>query len=235
MLAYIDSRKMGRRQYEWLNSYFHFSFVEYRNPTNVQFGVLRVVNDDELQPGTGFDLHPHRNMEILSYVIDGEMTHVDGLGNQHVLSSGQVQYIGAGTGLWHSGRNAGDTPLRFLQIWMFPDREGYAPSYSECLFGLDDRRDKWLSIAAGAGYSDSCAPIRIRADVNVYAAIISEGKRLEFNVEKGRQAYLVLIDGQADVSDIVLSKRDALKIVEEGVTIIAEETSHVLVIEMAKG
>ena len=235
MLKYIDSQQMGRGQHGWLDSHFHFSFAEYYNPANMHFGVLRVVNDDEVQPGTGFDTHPHKNMEILSYVIDGELTHEDSMHNQRVLSSGQVQYMSAGTGVWHSEHNLGNDTLRFLQIWIVPDKAGYAPNYGDHRFKMDDRRDKWLPIATGADNPDSLAPIRIHADVNVYAAIVSKGNRLDFNVDAGRQAYLVLIDGQADINGIVLSKRDALEIVEENVTIIAEETAHVLVIEMAKG
>lgn len=168
MLRYIDSKKMGRNQFGWLDSHFHFSFAEYHNPENIHFGVLRVQNDDLVQPGTGFDTHPHENMEIISYVADGQLTHGDSMGNKRTLTRGQVQYMSAGTGVTHSEYNYGDDTLRFLQIWIFPDKKGYAPTYGDLPLDFEGRRDQWLPIA-GVDNKDSDALEIVEEDVSIHA------------------------------------------------------------------
>jgi redox-sensitive bicupin YhaK (pirin superfamily) len=234
MLRYIDSKKMGRGKHEWLDSHFHFSFAEYCNPDNVQFGVLRVMNDDQVQPGTGFETHSHKNMEIISYVVEGELTHADSMKNEETLTRGQVQYMSAGTGVHHSEFNHGKSLLRFFQIWILPDKNGYPPNYGSRRFALEDRRNKWLFIASEAGKPG--APIQIHADVNVYATLLDTGKSLDFKVGSDRQAYLALIEGEAGVNGVSLSERDALEIVEEDIRLAAEgqNPSHALILEMAK-
>lgn len=234
MLRYIDHQKMGRSQLGWLDSYFHFSFAEYYNPDNIHFGVLRVINDDMIQPGTGFDTHFHRDMEILSYVVEGQLSHADSMNNEHTLTRGQVQYMSAGSGVFHSEHNWGKTLLRILQIWIIPDQHNYEPNYGDYRFALEERFDKWLPIASMVGNQKSIAPIRIHADINAYATILSTGNKLGFEVAPGRQAYLVLIEGRAKVSDINLNMRDALEITEETIEIEALEHAHLLVIEMKK-
>lgn len=234
MLRYIDSKKMGRSDLGWLNSHFHFSFAQYYNPENIHFGVLRVVNDDLVKPGTGFDNHPHRDMEILSYVVDGRLTHADSMSNEETLTRGQVQYMSAGTGVVHSEYNHGDEILRFLQIWILPDKNGYKPNYGDFRFEMHERDNRWLPLATKYGNQKSEAPISVHADVNVYASVVSPGTSLDFTVDKGRQAYLVLIEGEADINGIHLNMRDALEIVEENITVSPTETAHMIVIEMAK-
>ncbi|MDR1873855.1 MAG: pirin family protein [Synergistaceae bacterium] len=231
MLRHIDSKKMGRASHGWLDSHFHFSFDQYCNPDNVQFGVLRVLNDDVVQPGSGFETHPHKNMEIISYVVTGELTHADSMKNGETLTRGQVQYMSAGTGVRHSEFNNGEKLLRFLQIWILPDRNGYEPNYGSRRFEIEDRLNRWLFIASGGGND---APIHVHADVNIYAAIIDAGRKLDFGVGAGRQAYLVMIEGSADVGAVTLATRDALEITEEDVAIVPAEQAHVLIIEMAK-
>ena len=119
MLTKIESKNMGNSNLGWLKSKFHFSFAEYYNPDNINFGVLRVINDDLVQPNTGFDTHPHRDMEIISYVVNGELTHGDSMGNKNTITRGHVQYMSAGTGVYHSEHNFGKDTLRLLQIWIF--------------------------------------------------------------------------------------------------------------------
>lgn len=232
MLRYIDSKKMGRGKHTWLDSIHHFSFANYFNPDNIQFGALRVVNDDLVNPGTGFDVHPHENMEILSYVVNGKLTHGDSMGNKQTITRGQVQYMSAGQGVWHSEHNLGDELLRFLQIWILPDQAGYTPNYGDYRFNWDDRIDQWLPIASGD--DKSSAPIRIHADVNVYAVYLSAGKDIDFKVGPGRQAYLVLIEGDAEMGGHALAAKDALEIVEEDIVIKTKSGAHVLVLEMEK-
>jgi redox-sensitive bicupin YhaK (pirin superfamily) len=225
---------MGRGIHGWLDSHFHFSFAEYYNPENINFGVLRVWNDDIVLPGSGFGTHPHDNMEIISYVLEGELSHADSMGNEQSLSRGQVQYMSAGTGVTHSEYNHGDVPLRFFQIWIFADKRGYPPNYGDYRFNWDDRIDKWLSIATSYDNKTATAPIKIHQDVNAYATYITAGKSLPFEVAAGRQAYLVVAEGKARVNGIGLTARDALEIVEEDVVVEALEDAHVVVIEMAK-
>jgi redox-sensitive bicupin YhaK (pirin superfamily) len=233
MLRFIDSKKMGRSVSDWLDSHFHFSFAGYYNPDNIRFGMLRVVNDDQVQPGKGFGVHPHQDMEILSYVVEGELTHADSMGSRQTLTRGQVQYMSAGTGVTHSEYNRGGGLLRFLQIWILPDRKGYAPNYGDYRFALEDRLDKWLPIASGVENAPSTAPIRIHQDVNVYVAILSAGKEISFQVKRGRQAYLVMIEGGALIGGMPLSARDALEIANEDIVISPQEFAHVIIFEMA--
>jgi len=234
MLRHIHSKNMGRSFLGWLDSHFHFSFAEYYNPDNIHFGVLRVVNDDIVQPNTGFDMHPHKDMEVMSYVIEGELSHADSMNNQQTLTRGQVQYMSAGTGVVHSEHNWGKGVLRFLQIWFLPDKTGHPPTYGDFRFTLEDRINKWLPIATYVENPKSEAPIRIHADINAYATILTEGNKAEFKVDKGRQAYLVLMEGDADINGIAMIMRDALEITEETITITPKGSAHILIMEMAK-
>jgi redox-sensitive bicupin YhaK (pirin superfamily) len=234
MIRYIDHEKMGRGIHGWLDSHFHFSFANYYNPDNINFGALRVINDDLVKPSTGFDMHPHEDMEIISYVIDGELTHSDSMGNRATLTRGQVQYMSAGTGVWHGEHNLGEDMLRFLQIWILPDGQGYEPNYGDYRFKFEDRIGRWLPIATWTAREDSEAPIKIHQDVNVYASVVKAGESLDFPVGAERQAYMVLIEGSAEVGGVSLSSRDAVEITSEDVTVAASSDSHILVIEMAR-
>jgi redox-sensitive bicupin YhaK (pirin superfamily) len=215
-----------------LDSHFHFSFAEYYNPENINFGVLRVLNDDIVLPGTGFDTHPHQNMEIISYVIEGALSHADSMGNEQTLTRGQVQYMSAGTGVLHSEYNHGTVPLRFLQIWIFADANEYPPQYGGQRFRWEDRIDTWLPLATGTDNQDSAAPIKVHQDINAYASYLTTDTSLPFAVAKGRQAYLVVAEGKARVDGIGLHARDAIEITEQDVTVTAEEDAHIVVIEM---
>ena len=149
MIKKLDHRNMGRSCLSWLDSWFHFSFAEYYNPENMHYGALRVVNDDTIQPHTGFDTHPHRDMEIVTYVIDGALTHGDSMQNVSTLKRGEIQYMSAGTGVFHSEKNNGDEILRLLQIWILPDCSGYAPQYGEVRIPWEARENMLLHIISG--------------------------------------------------------------------------------------
>lgn len=231
MLKRIDNTKMGSSDLGWLKSKFHFSFAEYHNPFNLNFGTLRVINDDLVNAGTGFDTHPHRDMEIISYVVNGELTHGDSMGNKNTLSRGHVQYMSAGTGVLHSEHNLGNETLRFLQIWIFPDKKKYEPNYGDHKFKWDDRKNKWLNIVSS---KEGNAPIKINQDSNIFVLELDKDKEIEFIVGENRQAYLVQIEGTSDINNIVLNMRDALEITEEDIKIKALETSHFLVVEIKK-
>lgn len=231
MLRRIDNTKMGSSDLGWLKSKFHFSFAEYYNPFNLNFGTLRVINDDLVKAGTGFDTHPHRDMEIISYVVNGELTHGDSMGNKSTLSRGHVQYMSAGTGVLHSEHNFGNEILRFLQIWIIPDKKGYEPNYGDYRFKWDDRKNEWLNIVSS---KEGNAPIKINQDSNIFVLELDKDNEIDFKVGENRQAYLVQIEGTSDINNIVLNMRDALEITEEDIKIKALETSHFLIVEMKK-
>ncbi len=231
MLRKLDNENMGRSNLGWLNSIFHFSFAEYYNPKNIHFGQLRVINDDLVAPGTGFNLHPHKEMEIVSYVVNGDLTHGDSMGNKNTVTRGHVQYMSAGTGVFHSEHNLGNETLRFLQIWILPDRAGYEPNYGDYQFNWEDRHNQWLHMVSS---KKGDAPIKINQDANIYSLELEAGKEISFPVSAERQAYLVQIEGSSTINDLSLNTRDAMEIVEEDIQIKANETSHLLLIEMKK-
>jgi len=231
MIRKIEMKNMGKSNLGWLRSIFHFSFAGYYNPNNMNFGVLRVINDDLIDQSEGFDTHPHKDMEIISYVVQGELTHADSMGNKRSLKRGHVQYMSAGTGIYHSEHNYGDEILRILQIWILPDKNGYTPNYGDYMFDWSLRKDKWLKIVSNI---NGDAPIKINQDVNIYVLELANKKEIEFTVGKNRQAYLVQIEGESDINDIQLSPKDALEIIEENILIKSNGISHYLVIEMEK-
>lgn len=222
---------MGSSNLGWLKSKFHFSFAEYYNPSNIKFGVLRVINDDLIESNTGFDTHPHRDMEIISYVVDGELTHGDSMGNKNTITRGHVQYMSAGTGVYHSEHNLGQDRARLLQIWIFPDKQGYEPNYGDYRFDWNERQNKWLHMVSS---KDGDAPIKINQDINVYSLELEKGKEINFQVDERRQAYLVQIEGNSIINEIELNDRDGMEIVEEDILIQAKENSHILILEMKK-
>jgi redox-sensitive bicupin YhaK (pirin superfamily) len=231
MLKKIESKNMGAANHGWLRSKFHFSFAEYYNPNNIQFGALRVINDDLIEPETGFGRHPHRDMEIISYVVNGEITHGDSMGNNNTITRGQVQYMSAGTGVFHSEYNLGNEILRLLQIWILPVKNGLQPNYGDYRFNWDDRKNNWLHMVSGLNGN---APIKINQDANIYSLELEQGKDINFPVKEGRQAYLVQVEGASVINDIELFDRDGMEIVEEDILINAAKTSHIIIIEMKK-
>lgn len=231
MIRKLDHTKMGKSDLGWLQSLFHFSFAEYYNPENMNFGNLRVINDDLVRSQTGFEMHPHRDMEIISYVVNGELTHGDSMKNKQTISRGHVQYMSAGTGIMHSEHNYGSNTARFLQIWILPDQKGYKPNYGDFRFDWSERVNRWFHIVSG---QQGLAPIKINQDANIYVLELDGGKEIDFEVKPGRQAYVVLIEGDADMNQNHLFTRDALESVEETLEIKANSKTHLLVIEMKK-
>lgn len=231
MLKKIDKDDMFVSDLGWLQSRFHFSFAEYRDINNMNFGVLRVLNDDIIHPQSGFDMHPHRDMEIITYVIDGELTHKDSMENEKTLRRGEVQYLSAGTGIYHSEYNHHKSDdLRLLQIWIMPPQKGLEPIYGEERYKPQERKNRLLKIVSG---KEGDAKVKIHQDVNIYVCELDAGKKIKFKVDKNRQIYFVQIEGDAEVGGLHLSKSDALKIVdEEEIDILAVTYVHILFIEM---
>jgi quercetin 2,3-dioxygenase len=233
MLKKLPKEKMGSSNLGWLESRFHFSFADYRNPNNINFGVLRVLNDDIIHANSGFDTHPHSNMEIISYIVNGEITHKDSMGNSETLKRGEVQYLSAGDGIYHSEHNLHKTlDLRLLQIWIVPPKQGLQRLYGSKRFKEIDRKNKLLNIVSG---QEGNADIKIYQDINIYVSQLEANKTLDFNIKKDRQVYFVQIEGSSQIKDIILNNGDALEIVDlEKLEIKALENSHFLFIEMKK-
>lgn len=231
MIRHLENKNMGKSNLGWLKSSFHFSFAEYFNIDNMHFGPLRVLNDDLIEAGKGFDTHPHENMEIVTYIVSGELTHGDSMGNKRTLSRGNMQYMSAGTGVYHSEHNLSDEMLRLLQIWIIPDKQGLKPQYGDFEFNFDDRRNKFLHMVSSM---EGKAAIKINQDVNMYTLFLEEGKEIEFKVEAGRQVYLVQIEGNSIINNIKVNEKDAMEIIEEDISIKSKTDSHFILIEVRK-
>lgn len=233
MLKKLPKENMGTSNLGWLESRFHFSFAEYRNPNNINFGVLRVLNDDIVHPESGFNTHPHSNMEIISYVVNGEITHKDSMGNSETLKRGEVQYLSAGDGIYHSEHNVHKSDdLRLLQIWIVPPKTGLPRLYGSKRYEEKDRINKFLNIVSS---TDGNADIKIYQDINIYVSELEIDKSLDFEIKENRQVYFVQIEGSSNINEITLNAGDAMEIVNiEKIEIKALENSHFLFIEMAK-
>ncbi|MBU1217276.1 pirin family protein [bacterium] len=215
----------------WLKSRFHFSFAEYINHDNRNFGVLRVLNDDIISSQSGFDMHPHKNMEIVTYIIRGELTHKDSLGNSETLKRGEVQYMSAGSGIAHSEYNLNkNDDIRLLQVWIIPPKNDLPKLYGSHRYTLENRRNKFLPIVSS---QSATSKIKLHQDVNIYVSELEKGNSLDYHLEEGRQIYFVQIEGSSFVNGITLEDSDALEIMDErSLTIEALENTHFLFIEM---
>lgn len=233
MLKKLNKENMGTSNLGWLESRFHFSFAEYRNPANINFGVLRVLNDDIIHANGGFGTHPHENMEIISYITQGEIKHKDSMGNEEILKSGEVQYLSAGDGIYHSEYNASSTEdLKLLQIWIVPPERGLQRLYGSHRYTREQKENKLLNIVSS---QEGNAQIKIHQDVNFYVSLLDENKSLDYKIQKDRQVYFVQISGTSAINGIDLNDGDAMEIVdEENLNIQAINDSHFLFIEMKK-
>jgi len=228
----------------WLKSRFHFSFAEYNNPANQNFGVLRVMNDDLVQPARGFGEHPHRDVEICTYIVQGALTHKDSMGTAETLERGAIQFMTAGTGVYHSEHNLSKTnPLRFIQIWISTRQRGLKPNYGSSSGTCSDRLNKWAHLVTDVKATDSSVPIKINADANISVAEIEPGTTLPLVVAEGRQAYVLSIENAVAVSQgeesVQLAQHDACEVRGPAALAFApvasqdERKSHILVVEMA--
>ncbi|MCW8837216.1 MAG: pirin family protein [Thiovulaceae bacterium] len=230
MLKKITKESMGKSDLGWLKSRFHFSFAEYRNPANINFGVLRVLNDDIILPHSGFDMHPHENMEIVTYIIDGEISHKDSMGNEETLKRGEVQYMSAGDGIVHAEYNLSDAELRVLQVWIFPPKKGLEKLYGSHKYTENERKNKLLNIVSP---QDGDSKIKLYQDVNFYVSELDDNKNIEFDIKENRQIYYVQIEGSAKINGAQLNFGDAMEITNESKLLIEAVTkNHFLFIEM---
>lgn len=198
MIRIRRSKERGHAQHGWLESFHTFSFAGYHDPEHMGFRDLRVINEDRVQPSKGFDTHSHRDMEILTYVIDGALEHKDSLGNGSVMRPGDVQRMSAGTGVTHSEYNHSDRELvHFLQIWILPEREGIDPSYEQKLFPAQDRRGRLRLVASPDARDGS---VRVHQDVALRAGLLDAGETVHHDLAKGRHAWVQVVRGQVDLT-----------------------------------
>eukprot|EP01133_Synstelium_polycarpum_P020432 gene20432-24517_t len=233
MLQIRHSAERGAANHGWLNSHHSFSFGSYHDPKHMGFGPLLVINEDRVTPGQGFGTHGHRDMEIISYVLDGALEHKDSMGTGSVLHYGDVQRMSAGNGVRHSEFNHSATDgLHFLQIWIQPNVTGIPPSYEEKHFTPESKRGKLRLIASGDGRQGS---VLIHQDAAIYASILQEGEQAEHALDEGRIAYVHLIRGSLIVNGTPLKAGDALKLTQEAaVTLTQAEDAEVLVFDLPK-
>jgi redox-sensitive bicupin YhaK (pirin superfamily) len=194
----------------WLKTYHSFSFAGYMDPANTHWGALRVFNDDTVAAGRGFDTHPHRDMEILTYVLHGELEHHDSLGNRGVVRPGGVQYVSAGTGVAHSEYNhSRERDVHFVQMWVLPRAQGLAPAYGQVDYTAPDRLNRWLPIASGE--SAVAATIAIHQDASAYVSRLEQGT-VDFDVREGRFGFLFVAEGGVRLNGVDLGAGDAARI-----------------------
>lgn len=204
----IDIRRfkdLGTFRNEWLDANYHFSFSHYRDPTRLGHGKLRVWNDDTIRAGTGFDPHGHRDMEIITYVRTGAITHRDSLGNEGRTEAGDVQVMSAGSGVQHSEYNKEETETTLFQIWIEPAEKGGEPGWGARQFPKADRSGKWAVLASGDSHDDA---LPIRQDAHVLGATLKSGETLDYEVKAGRYGYLVVAAGSVEINGEVLEARD---------------------------
>jgi redox-sensitive bicupin YhaK (pirin superfamily) len=226
---------MGVSEKHPANTLLHFSFGTHFDPQNTNFGVLGALNDDKIIPNNGYITHPHKNMEIFSYVIDGNLTHRDSAGNHEVLSRGHVQCISAGTGITHSEFNEQDEPNHFLQIRISSEAENLPVRYDFHKFSFEDRKNKLLQIITSS-QNRKRAPLYVCQDLNVFVSELTDKEaNVSFTLNKNRQAYIYCFEGSANIDQFpILEERDSLKIY--GHTNLelsaASDTTHFIIIEM---
>jgi quercetin 2,3-dioxygenase len=206
------SNERGFADHGWLKSFHSFSFADYFDPKHVEFGALRVINEDRVQAGQGFGTHAHRDMEIISYVLAGELAHKDSLGNGSTLRPGDVQRMSAGSGVRHSEFNPSrENPVHFLQIWITPDASGIEPSYEERRFEPQEKRGR-MRLIASPDRSDGS--LLIHQDVRVYAGLFDGAEHTSLALADGRRAYVHVVRGKVSINGVALGSGDALKIAD---------------------
>ena len=223
---------LGGANHGWLDAKHHFSFARYWDDNRVHWGNLRVWNDDTIAPGTGFPAHPHQDMEIITYVREGAITHRDDLGNEGRTEAGDVQVMSAGTGVAHSEYNLEEVETRIFQIWILPDRTGEKPSWGAKPFPKSDRAGSFVTLASGIEGDEKALPIR--TDARVAGATIKAGETVSYRAAPGRHLYLVPATGRIEVNGVAAEARDGVAIKDvSDLAITAIEDSEVVLVDAA--
>jgi len=232
MLTLRLASERGHADHGWLDSYHTFSFANYHDPKHMGFRALRVINEDRVEPGRGFGTHPHRDMEIISYVLEGALEHKDSLGTGSVIKPGDVQRMSAGTGVSHSEYNASKTDeVHFLQIWLEPSEKGIKPSYEQKTFAPADKEARLRLVASPDGSEGS---VTIHTDARVYAGLFGSGDQAKLSLAPSRHAWVHVARGRVRINERELEAGDAVALSDESVVAIeGVDTSEVLVFDLA--
>lgn len=223
--------RLGRFKNDWLDSRFHFSFAGYHDPARMGVGPLRVWNDDRIAPGRGFEAHPHRDMEIITYVRRGAITHRDDLGNEDRTEAGHVQVMSAGTGIVHAEYNREAEPTDIFQIWIVPDRPGHAPRWDTREFPKSDRAGELVALASGRPGHHAALPIH--ADATLFGATLLAGQSIAHALDPGRQAYLVVVAGDIRANGEPIEPRAGVTITDtESIALTATADSEFLIADL---
>jgi redox-sensitive bicupin YhaK (pirin superfamily) len=206
----VRSSERGHFDHGWLDTYHTFSFGEYHDPRRMGFGSLRVINEDRVAPSHGFGTHPHRDMEIVTYVLEGTLLHADSMGHGGPIRAGEMQRISAGSGITHSERNGSETePVHLYQIWLFPERKSLNPGYEQTTFDPLARQDRWQLVASNDGRDGS---LTIHQDASLWLARLTPGSKLERDLSQDRQVWLQVIQGRVELDGISLEPGDGAAI-----------------------
>jgi redox-sensitive bicupin YhaK (pirin superfamily) len=233
MIQTIKADERHFSDFGWLKTYWLFSFDNYYDPANVQFGSLRVFNDDVVAAQSGFPTHPHREMEIITTVLQGEITHKDSMGNHTVIRPGEVQRMSAGTGITHSEYNLGDEPVHFYQIWILPGERRLEPSYDQKHFTAEARHNRLLPVASGQGLGDA---VTVHADATVYMADFDAGHATDYELPNGRGAFLYVTEGGLQVNDAKLAAKEQARIEgERRLRLAADDRASFILIDVPLG
>lgn len=227
MISIYPYDSLGKANHGWLDTHYHFSFSNYYDPQRMGFGALRVINDDRIQAGTGFPMHSHRDMEIITYVTQGAITHKDSQGNEGRTEAGDVQVMSAGTGIFHSEYNLEAIETKLFQIWISPRTQNLKPSWNTHQFPNKQTTDGLSLLVAG----DGTAPLSIDQDAKIFAGNLASNKSITHQVQKN--AYLVVIDGQLSLNELKLNKGDGAEISDlKEINLQAATDSKILLIEV---
>jgi redox-sensitive bicupin YhaK (pirin superfamily) len=235
MIELRPFQSLGAADHGWLDAHHHFSFADYHDPARVHWGALRVWNDDTIAPQTGFPPHPHSDMEIITYVRKGAITHRDSMGNEGRTEAGDVQVMSAGTGVRHSEYNLEDGDTQIFQIWIIPDQRGGEPGWGARPFPKDDRAGRFVTLASGADNDDTASALPIRADASVLGATVKAGESVTYTPrDPSRHLYLVPATGKVRIDDVEAHARDGVAITHrDSVTITALEDTEIVLVDAA--
>ncbi|HKP71842.1 MAG TPA: pirin family protein [Pyrinomonadaceae bacterium] len=232
MITVRKAAERGHFNFGWLDTYHTFSFDQYYDPRHMAFRSLRVINEDRVAPGHGFPTHPHRDMEIITYILEGALEHRDSMGNGSQIRPGEVQRMSAGTGVRHSEKNGStDEPVHLLQIWIMPERQGIAPGYEQKMFEAEEKRGRLRLIASRDGREGS---VTIHQDAQLYAALLEPGQEVVHQLPAERHAWLQVARGAVELNGQTLNQGDGAAVSRESQLVIAgRESSEVLLFDLA--
>ena len=230
MIQKIEADKRHFSNIGWLQTYWLFSFSNYYDPENINFGSLRVFNDDIIAPNTGFDTHPHKEMEIVSIIFEGQLNHKDSMGNEEVIRAGEVQRMTAGTGVMHSEHNYGEVPTNLYQLWILPNQSGLKPSYEQKIFSSKSKKNTLLPVVSN---KENNGALFIHSDATIFLSELEKGKEITYETDESRNIFIYLNNGKLSINGEEFCTKDQARITNETqVKISADENSSFICIDV---